>query len=461
MTPTDYARVHRVDALDRLTAFLRIASVSAAPEHATDMRQAACWVAERLRDAGMETVRVDETRGHPVVFAHRTVAPNAPTVLVYGHYDVQPPEPLEQWVTPPFEPTERDGALYARGASDDKGQLLAHIEAAAAFHHTAGAPPVNLTYVIEGEEEIGSPSLPRWLAEHRGQAAADVAVISDTAIVGRDQPSIVYGLRGLAYLEIDIAGPSHDLHSGQFGGGVHNPADALCRIVAALHDTDGRVSIPGFYDRVRPLSDDERTELARVPFDTAAFRAAAGAAGGWGEPGYSTVERLGARPTLDVNGLWSGWTGTGAKTVLPATAHAKVSMRLVPDQDPDDINQLFSAHIARIAPPDVTVVVRSLHGARPVRIDRGIPAVRAAARAYERGFGRAPVFSLEGGSIPVVALLKEQLGLDTVLMGFGLPDDNLHAPNEKIDLAQFRQGVDTVIAFLEELAGAPTIVDPR
>lgn len=450
-TARHHAQRDRDAALERLERFLTIPSVSAVSAHAADVRAAAEWLAARMEAAGIEGVRIDPTPGHPVVTGRRDVSPDRPTVLVYGHYDVQPPEPLDAWLSPPFQPTRRAGAVYARGAADDKGQVMAHVEAAAAFD-AAGGPPVNLRYVFEGEEEVGSPSLRGWLEAHARELDADVAVISDTAMISASQPSIVYGLRGLAYLEIEVDGPIHDLHSGAYGGATLNPAGVLCRLIAALQDDAGRVLVPGFYDRVRPLGDEERAELARVPFDVAAFRGATGAAGGWGEPGYSLVERLGARPSLDVNGLLSGWTGEGAKTVLPARAMAKVSMRLVPDQDPDEIAALVQDHVARIAPAGARVAVRSLHGARPALCDRDHPAMRAAAAACADVFGTAPVFTREGGSIPVVTLLDELLGIPTVLLGFGLPDDGLHGPNEKFALDQYWKGIETVIAFLERLA---------
>jgi acetylornithine deacetylase/succinyl-diaminopimelate desuccinylase-like protein len=405
-----------------------------------------------MQGAGIRDVRIDPTPGHPVVCGAWTGAPGRPTVLVYGHYDVQPPDPEDLWVSPPFQPTLRDGRVYARGASDDKGQLLVHLEAFEACRLAAGGPPVNLRFVFEGEEEIGSPNLAGWLEAHAAELAADVALVSDTAMVAPNQPSLIYGLRGLAYLEVEVTGPPRDLHSGQFGGAVLNPAHVLCALIADLHDAEGRVAIPGFYDAVRPLDDAERALLAAVPFDLAAFRSATGQAGGWGEPGFSLVERLGARPTLDVNGLWSGWTGAGAKTVLPSKAGAKVSMRLVPDQDPPTIARLFTEHLQRLAPAGVSVAVRDLHGGYPALVDRSIPAMRAAAQAYEQAFGRAPVFAREGGTIPVVALFRTMLGIPTVLMGFGLPDDNLHAPNEKLELANFERGIETVIHFWEAYA---------
>jgi acetylornithine deacetylase/succinyl-diaminopimelate desuccinylase-like protein len=452
MNPIDFARGQREASHARLFEFLRIPSVSTVPELAPDVQRAAQWVADRMQAAGLTGVRIDPTANHPVVYGAWTGAPGAPTVLIYGHYDVQPADPVALWTSPPFEPTLRDGYVYARGASDDKGQALVHLEAIAAYMATVGHLPVNVKVFIEGEEEIGSPNLEDWVKRHAADLSADVALISDTAIVAPDQPSIVYGLRGLAYMELEVTGPNRDLHSGQYGGAVLNPANALCHIIAGLHDADGRVTIPGFYDRVRPLTDEERAALARVPFDLDAFRAATGSAGGWGEAGYSIAERLGARPTLDVNGLWSGWTGPGAKTVLPAKAGAKVSMRLVPDQDPHVIAQLFADHVQRLSPAGVSVAVSELHGGWPALVDRDLPAMRAAARAYELGFGRAPVYTREGGTIPVVALLQQALNIPSILMGFGLPDDNLHAPDERYRLDNFDRGIETSIAFLDALA---------
>ncbi len=451
-TVLDHARADREGALSRLCDFLRIPSVSTDPGHRADMQAAAEWLAERLRTAGAESVRIDPTDGHPIVYAEAGSGAPGPTLLVYGHYDVQPPDPLELWNSPPFEPELRDGDLYARGACDDKGQLMAHVEALAAYTAAGQPPPSHVKYVFEGEEEIGSPNLAVWLEAHAEELAADVAVISDNSMLAAGQPSLVYGLRGLAYLEIELRAAPGDLHSGLYGGVVRNPASALARILAGLHDERGRVTVPGFYDRVRPLEDEERAMLAALPFDTAAFAKATGGAGNWGEEGYSILERLGARPSLDVNGMWSGWTGPGAKTVLPAKANAKVSMRLVPDQDPDEISALFSEHVRGLVESGLEIQVRALHGGRPALIDRELPAMQAASQALEASFGRAPVFTREGGTIPVVADLKSILGLPTVMLGFGLPDDNLHAPNEKFRVEHYHLGTETVIRFLDALA---------
>ncbi len=452
MRPIDYASQNRDAAVARLVEFLRIPSVSAVPEHRADVRRAADWLAQRLAAAGADQVRIDDTPGHPVVLARAAGPPDGLRVLVYGHYDVQPADPIEAWTSGPFAPTVRDGNVYARGASDDKGQVLAHIDALEAYSRTVGRPPVTLLFVIEGEEEIGSPNLASWLIDHASELAADVALVSDTAMLGPDQPTLTYGLRGLCYLEVEVRGPAHDLHSGQYGGAVVNPANALCAMIAALHDAEGRVAVPGFYDAVRPLAPEERQALARVPFDEAVFRAATGRAGGYGESGYSTVERLWARPTLDVNGIVSGWTGVGAKTVLPAFATAKISARLVPDQEPAGIGRLLREHLERIAPPGVQVTVRELHGAAPVIVDRRLPAVQAAAWALEQVFGQPAVFAREGGTVPVVATLQSLLHIPPVLIGFGLPDDHVHGPDEKFGLEQLARGTLTLTLLLERLA---------
>jgi acetylornithine deacetylase/succinyl-diaminopimelate desuccinylase-like protein len=449
----DYARQHRQEFLSQLKAFLRIPSISTQADHRSDILAAAAWLRDGLSDAGFAHAELKETQGHPMVYAEWLAAgPAAPTVLVYGHYDVQPPDPLEAWDSPPFEPTVRQDDLYARGASDDKGQSLIHVEAIEAFHKTVGRPPVNIKCIFEGEEEIGSPSFDPFVAENRDLLAADVAVISDTHILGKDQPSIVYALRGLVYLEVVVTGPEQDLHSGIYGGAVENPVNALCRIIAQLQDESGRITIPGFYDAVRDLSEEERRELAKVPFDRDAWLREAGVAQAWGEIDYTIVERTSARPTLDVNGIWGGYTEPGAKTVLPSKASAKISMRLVPDQSPDEIEELVTAYIKTIVPETVTVEVRSLHGGSGAIVDRKSPAVQAAYRAYAETFDVEPIFVREGGSIPVVATFQRELGIETVLMGFGLPDDHLHGPNEKFHIPIFFRGIETAIRFYQCLS---------
>jgi acetylornithine deacetylase/succinyl-diaminopimelate desuccinylase-like protein len=455
MQSITYARTHHEKFLDELEVFLRIPSISTQAEHKADIEYAAAWLRDELLNVGFPTAVVMPTTGHPIVCAEWLAAgPDAPTVLIYGHYDVQPPDPVELWRTPPFEPTVVGDDLFARGASDDKGQVFVHLKAVEAFKATTGAPPVNLKCIFEGEEEIGSPSFNPFVFAHTDMLAADVALISDTHILGMDTPSIVYALRGLAYLEVKVTGPDHDLHSGIYGGAVLNPINALCRMIAQLQDADGRITIPGFYDKVRDLESDERAELARIPFDHAAWLEEAGVKADWGEAGYTVIERTSARPTLDVNGIWGGYTQPGAKTVLPSEAFAKISMRLVPDQDPKEIARLVRNYLLRIAPPAVTVTVRDLHGGDGAIVRRNSPAMRTAFRAYAETFGVEPVFMREGGSIPVVATFQKALGIETVLMGFGLPDDRLHSPNEKFHIPAFYKGIETVIRFLEGLRTA-------
>jgi acetylornithine deacetylase/succinyl-diaminopimelate desuccinylase-like protein len=445
----NWAQSQRQEHLDQLKELLAIPSVSTQPEHQDDVIRAADWLAAHMWAIGLSEVGVYPTARHPVVYGHWTGASDAPTVLVYGHYDVQPPEPLELWHTPPFAPSVQEGNVYARGASDDKGQLFVHLKAVEAFMRTAGRLPINVKFLLEGEEEIGSPSLERFVADHRERLAADVVLISDSHILAPDQPALVYGLRGMCYMEIEVQGPSQDLHSGSYGGAIHNPAEVLCQIVGALKDEQGRITIPGFYERVAPISDEEHAALACVPFSAAQFRQETGVAKTWGEAGYSVLEQTSARPTLDVNGLVSGYIGEGGKTIIPAWARAKVSMRLVADQDPDEVRRLFTAYVQALTPDTVRLTVRNWGLARPALVDRGIPEMQAAVRAYERAFGVSPVFIREGGSIPVVTLLKEALGLDTILMGFGLPDDNIHGPNEKLHLENFYRGIETAIHFFD------------
>ena len=452
MNAFEYAQANRHQFLKELQEFLSIPSISTQDEHKADIQRAASWLRDMLQAAGFSKAEVLSTHGHPVVFAEWLAAgPEAPTVLIYGHYDVQPPDPLEEWKTPPFEPTLVGDDIFARGASDDKGQLFIHVKAAEAFKETVGAPPVNLKCIFEGEEEIGSPNLEPFIRQHAGQLAADVAVISDSHLLSKDQPSIVYALRGLAYVEVEVTGPNHDLHSGVYGGAVHNPINALCSMIAQLQDKDGHITIPRFYDKVRPLSPDERAELAKVPFDRQAWLEEAGVESDWGEPDYSIAERTSARPTLDVNGIWGGYIQPGAKTVLPSKASAKISMRLVPDQTPDEITRLIQEYLTQIAPSTVNVQVHSLHGGEGAIVRRDSPAMQAALRAYAQSFGKEPVFVREGGSIPVVATFQKVLGIETILMGFGLPDDRLHSPNEKFHLPNFYRGIETVLHFLEHL----------
>jgi acetylornithine deacetylase/succinyl-diaminopimelate desuccinylase-like protein len=454
MQPIDYVAEHQDRFLSQLFDYLRIPSISTDAEYKGRVAECADWLAKHLRDLGIEDVSIEQTDGHPIVYAERIVDPSAPTYLLYGHYDVQPPDPLELWDTPPFEPTVRDEKIFARGATDDKGQLFCHLKAIEAHLACNGKLPVNVKLLIEGEEEVGSEHLEPWITENRDRLACDAVIVSDSSMYGKGIPSIMYALRGLAYFEIKVTGPSHDLHSGLFGGAVPNPINVLTQIIGQLHHEDGRIAIDGFYDDVRPLEDDERQAFAGLPFSEEAFLRETGAKATRGEAGYSILEQTTARPTLDCNGIWGGFTGDGAKTVLPSEASAKFSCRLVPNQTPEKIGELVRAHIERIAPADVKVEVRSLHGGSPVITERDTPSVQAAMRAFEKCWGKEPVFVRGGGSIPVVATFAEVLGAPTVLMGFGYDDDRLHSPNEKFDLACFEAGIRTSTYLWDELARA-------
>jgi acetylornithine deacetylase/succinyl-diaminopimelate desuccinylase-like protein len=420
------------------------------------MERCAEWLRDRLLAAGMAEARVIPTPGHPLVYAERPhPEPGRPTVLVYGHYDVQPVDPLELWDSPPFDPQVREGRLYARGAADDKGQLHMHLAAVRALLQTGDELPVGIRFLIEGEEETGSGNLEEFLRANPEMLAADVAVISDTSFFAAGVPSIAYGLRGMAYMQLDVQGPASDLHSGSFGGAVMNPAEAVVRVLGALKDDRGRIVVPGFYDRVRPLTEREREEFRRLPFDEEEYALSLGVSELWGEEGYTTLERVWARPTLEVNGVWGGFTGEGSKTVLPAEAHAKISCRLVPDQDPEETAELVERYVRELCPPGVRVSVRRMHGGKPALVPLDHPAMRAASRAVERGFGTPPVFIREGGSIPVVASFAELLGIPTVLMGVGLPDENAHAPNEWLLLDNYYNGIRSAVALYEELGALP------
>jgi acetylornithine deacetylase/succinyl-diaminopimelate desuccinylase-like protein len=449
-----YARSHRDTFLEHYRALLAIPSISTLPEHHADVQRAAQWLADALRRLGMPRVEVLPTPGHPIVYAEQRDDPAKPALLVYGHYDVQPADPLDEWRSHPFEPTVRGDNLYARGASDMKGSLVALLKAIESVLD-AGSLPIGLRILLEGEEEIGSPSLPEFIERHRELLAADVALNCDGQIHSPTLPSIVYGLRGLAYFEITVCGPRQDLHSGMFGGAIHNPAQALCELVAGMHDAEGRVTLPGFYDPVRPLSDEERQALARIPQTEEDWQALTGAPVLWGERGYTTTERVGARPTLEVNGIVSGFTGEGAKTVLPAKAMAKISTRLVADQDPAAICGQIREYMRRHAPNTVTWEVRELSRGPGAIMQRDSPAMRAAVKALRDTFGVEPIFKREGGSVPVVGLMQQQLGLDSIMLGFGLPDDNIHGPNEKQHLPTFFKGVETYIRFILGLAANP------
>jgi acetylornithine deacetylase/succinyl-diaminopimelate desuccinylase-like protein len=441
--------------------FLRIPSVSTLPEHAPDVRRAAEWVAARMRAAGLEHVEVAETGGHPVVYGDWLHAPGAPTVVAYAHYDVQPADPLELWVCPPFEPRVENGRVYARGAADDKAQVHLHLAAAEAWLRVRGGLPINLKFVIEGEEESGSDNLDRWLAANRERLAADLVVVSDTGFFDGNLPAITVGLRGIMYAQVDVAGPRVDLHSGSYGGTVANPANALASIIARLHAPDGRVDVPGFYDDVVPLSERDRAEFARMPFDEEAYREAIGVPALAGEAGYGTLERRGARPTLDINGIWGGFQGEGAKTIIPAHAHAKLSCRLVPNQDANRVFEQVRNRILALAPAGVRVDVTLIHGAAPFLTPVEHPATRAAAACLEELFGRAPLYIREGGSIPVTSSFQRVLEVPVVLLGFSPPDDQAHAPNESMRLDNYEGGIRTIMRYWSAVGSAVAAADIR
>ncbi len=447
----EYLETHAAAFEADLCDFLRIKSVSADSVHAPDVRRAAEWVALQLKDLRLETELI-ETAGHPLVYAESAAVAGAPTVLVYGHYDVQPPDPLGEWISPPFEPTERDGDLYARGATDDKGQMLTHIKSAQAWIETTGELPVQIKYLIEGEEEVGSENLEKFIVKNPQKLDCDCIVISDCSQFGPGQPAITYGLRGIAYYELRLTGPKQDLHSGTFGGGVTNPANALARILAALVDENGRIQVPGFYDDVKSLTEIERESFQALPFNERAFMQQLGVEGTSGEAGYSNLERRWARPSCDINGLWSGYQGEGAKTVLPARAGAKVSFRLVPNQDPAKITAGFHELVASLTPPGIQVELIDHHGAPGVVVPLDSPYVKAAAAAIEKGFSRAPLFIREGGSIPIVTTFGQVLSAPVLLLGWGQNDDNTHSPNENFSLADFHRGTRASAHLWQKLA---------
>ena len=447
--------------VDELKALLRIPSISTDPEHAGDVRKAAQLVADELRRIGMQNVRLIETTtathpaGHPLVYAEYLSAATvngkpAPTVLMYGHYDVQPPDPLDEWKSPPFEPAERDGNLYARGAVDDKGQMWMHVKALESlFAANGGKLPVNVRVIIEGEEEVGGEGIAAFLREHPDQLKADVALVSDTEMFAPDLPTLCVGLRGMIYTEIEARGAMTDLHSGMYGGAAPNPFVALCQIIAQLKDRDGRILIPGFYDKVAKPTDAELNAWKALPFDEEHYRKTeVGSTVLTGEPGYSVLERTWARPTLDVHGMPGGFTGAGAKTVIPAKALAKVSMRLVPDMTPADTFSKYKAYVESLCPAGISLDVRMIHSGDPIVVSTDNPYVKSATEAMHQVFGKETVFVRGGGSIPIVGDFIRELGIPTLLMGFGLPDDNLHAPNEKFHLANFHRGIESIIRFL-------------
>lgn len=447
----DYIDANEEKFREELFELLRIPSVSTSLKNKDDVKKAAQFLVSQLEEIGLDKVRLHDTPGHPIVTAEKCAHDDQPTVLVYGHYDVQPSDPDDLWNTPPFEPTVKDGRVYARGASDDKGQSFTHIKAVESYMKTGTELPVNVKFILEGEEEIGSPNLIPFVKAHKDLLSCDMVLISDTAMFGEDQPSITYGLRGLAYMEIEVTGPNRDLHSGVYGGAVENPANQLCEIIAKLKNGQGKVSIPGFYDDVEPLTEEQREAIHELPFDEEEFKKSLDLKVVDGEEGYSTHERATARPTLDVNGLWSGYQQEGAKTVLPAKAGAKVSMRLVPNQDPNRIAKLFKEYVESLAPDTVHVKVKEHHGGYPIVIDLDYYGLKAAAKAFEDVYEKEVLFSREGGSIPIVADFKKVLGVNSILMGFGLTKDALHSPNESFSLKDFQRGIKTSARFFEVL----------
>lgn len=446
-----YIETNKDRFLSELLDLLRIPSVSADPTYKADVARCAEAVKQRLVEAGADKVEICPTKGHPIVYGEKIIDPKKPTVLVYGHYDVQPPDPLDLWHSPPFEPVVKDGLIYARGSADDKGQFFMHVKAFEAMMRTNGLP-CNVKFMIEGEEEVGSDNLGLFVKANKDRLKADVVLISDTAMIANDVPSINTGLRGLSYLEVEVTGPNRDLHSGVYGGAVANPINVLCSMIASLHDADGRITIPGFYDKVVELSAADRKALAEAPFDEKAWMDDLGIKAVKGEKGYTTAERCSIRPTLDVNGIWGGYIGEGAKTVLPSKAFAKISMRLVPDQKSDAITKLFEDHFKKIAPPYVQVKVRPHHGGEAAVTPTDSPAYRAASKAMEESFGKKPIPTRGGGSIPIVALFEEELGLKTILFGFGLDSDNIHSPNEHYGIFNYMKGITTIPRFFRHYA---------
>jgi acetylornithine deacetylase/succinyl-diaminopimelate desuccinylase-like protein len=447
-----YARENNPRFLEELKSFLTIPSVSTDPRHTADMEKSANWVAQQLEDLDLIGVEILPTGGHPLVYGEmKSPREAAKTVLIYGHYDVQPIEPIELWSSGAFEPTERGENLYARGASDMKGQVVATIKALEAVIRT-GDLPVNIKFLIEGEEEIGSPNLGEFISKHKELLKCDFALNPDTGMLGPDFPTITYALRGLAYFEVRVEGPDHDLHSGLYGGVVHNPAQALCELIAGMHDENGRITLPGFYESVRELDQEERTQLSRLPMGEEFYLRQTGASMLWGEKEYSPVERVGARPTLEVNGFYSGFTGEGSKTVLPAWAMAKISTRLVPEQDPDEVHQQLIRYFEENAPNTVQFTVENLVSSPASISSRDSDEVKAMADAMQQVWGKAPLFRREGGSVPVVVQFQDILGIESVNCGFSLPDDNAHSPNEKLHLPTWERGIETLINFYHNVA---------
>ncbi|MBK7911331.1 MAG: dipeptidase [Bacteroidota bacterium] len=444
----DYIKTNEQRFLDELFELLRIPSVSADSKYKQDVARAAEFIKTKLIEAGADKVEVCPTAGHPIVYGEKIIDPKKPTVVVYGHYDVQPADPVNLWTTPPFEPVVRNGKIYARGSCDDKGQVYMHIKAFELMMRT-NSLPCNVRFMIEGEEEVGSANLGDWIKANKSRLTGDIILISDTSIVANDIPSIEAGLRGLSYVEVEVTGPNRDLHSGVYGGAVANPIQVLCEMIASMKDENQHITIPGFYDKVLELSKTEREDLNRTPFDLDEYKKDLGVEDVRGEKGYTTLERTGIRPTLELNGIWGGYTGEGSKTVLPSKAFAKISMRLVPNQSSDEITKLFADHFKKIAPKSVKVEVRPHHGGEPVVTPTDSVAFKAASMAMEQTFGKKPIPTRGGGSIPIVALFEKELGLKSVLMGFGLDSDLIHSPNENYGLFNFYKGIETIPLFFK------------
>lgn len=446
MNAINYFEQNKQRYLDELLELLRIPSVSADTTYKGDVRKAAEYLKKKFAEAGADLSEIHETTGHPIVYAEKIIDPKLPTVLVYGHYDVQPADPLNLWDSPPFEPVIKNERIYARGACDDKGQMYMHVKAFESMVKTNGLP-CNAKFMIEGEEEVGSSNLEHFVKANKKKLAADVILISDTSIIANDTPSITVGLRGLSYLEVEVTGPNRDLHSGVYGGAVANPINTLCDMIAKMHDEKGRVTIPGFYDTVQELSKEERAEMAKAPFNLDTYKKNLQIGDIEGEEGYSTIECTGIRPTLDVNGIWGGYIGEGAKTVLPSKASAKISMRLVPNQKSEHITKLFTDYFTSIAPKSVKVKVTPHHGGDPAVVPTTSVAYKAASMAFEKTWSKKPIPTREGGSIPIVALFQRELNLDPILMGFGLDSDAIHSPNESYGLFNFYKGIETISYF--------------
>lgn len=447
----DFVKTNEKRFLDELFELLRIPSVSADSKYKGDVAKAAEFIKTSLQNAGADKVEICPTKGHPIVYGEKIIDPKLPTIIVYGHYDVQPADPMNLWQTPPFEPTIRDGKIYARGSCDDKGQVFMHIKAFESMMKT-NSLPCNVRFMIEGEEEVGSSNLGTWIQENKNRLKGDVILISDTSIVANDIPSIEVGLRGLSYIEVEVTGPNRDLHSGVYGGAVANPIQILCDMISSMKDENNHITIPGFYDDVIELSKEERDELNKTPFNLAEYKKDLAVNEVHGETGYTTLERTGIRPTLELNGIWGGYTGEGSKTVLPSQAFAKISMRLVPNQSSDKITEIFTKHFESIAPKSVKVAVRPHHGGEPVVTPTNSVAFKAASKAMEETFGKKPIPTRGGGSIPIVALFEKELGLKSVLMGFGLDSDLIHSPNEHYGVFNFMKGIETIPLFFKYYA---------